>query len=72
MELRDIGAAVIGAERVAAEWLRDGGLRSEVRRRIERAEFLMEAGYRDLAAGRVLRPFEAWKRARRRQAAGRR
>ena len=40
-------------------------MRATVRRRVEKAEFLMEAGYRDLAAGRPLRSFVAWKRARR-------
>ena len=51
---------------MAGEWARDGAMRATVRRRIEKATFLMEAGYRDLAAGRALRPLAAWKRARRR------
>ena len=40
-------------------------MRATVRRRVEKATFLMEAGYSDLAAGRALRSFVAWKRARR-------
>ena len=61
---------LFGAKRVAGEWLRDGAMRATVRRRVEKAEFLMEAGYRDLAAGRPLRSFVAWKRARRRRGEG--
>lgn len=34
----------------------DGAMRSQVRRRVEKAEFYMEVGYRDMAAGRKVRP----------------
>ena len=45
---------------LAEAMVRDGSLRAAVRRRVDKATFLMEAGYRDLAAGRRLRPQAAW------------
>ena len=63
---RAIGEAVLGPGRMA-DWYRDGSLRAQVRRRIEKARFLMEVGYRDLAAGRRLRSIGPWRRSRKRR-----
>ena len=49
---REIAADLRGAASVAADWYPDSGLRSLVRRRIEKSVGLMEDGYRQLAAGR--------------------
>jgi hypothetical protein len=49
--VRDTAAAVFGADRVAADWLRDSPLRDRTRYLIRRGRRLMEGGYRDLLAG---------------------
>ena len=41
-----------GAKLVAEEWNTESWMRSRVRRLGKKARFLMESGYRDLAAGR--------------------
>lgn len=53
---REIAEALFGRAEVAAHWQLDGGMRSEVRRRVDKALFYMEVGYRDMAAGRKVRP----------------
>ncbi|WP_343055390.1 DUF2285 domain-containing protein [Azospirillum oleiclasticum] len=50
--VRKTAAAVFGADRVAADWLRDSPLRDRTRYLIRRGHRLMEGGYRDLLAGR--------------------
>ena len=49
---REIAIDLYGAERVAADWHTESWMRSRVRRLGKKAHFLMESGYRDLAAGR--------------------
>ena len=44
---RQIAEALYGRAAVARAWQLDGGMRSEVRRRVDEALFYMEVGYRD-------------------------
>ena len=54
-KLPEIALAVYGAEKVAKQGLdADSDLRACARRLIEKAQWLMDGGYRELAAG--LRP----------------
>ena len=50
---RRIAIDIYGAAKVAAGWYEDGGLRSRVRRRIDKSLQLMNGGYRDLVAGGI-------------------
>ena len=52
---REIAEVLFGREK-AARFELDGAMRSEVRRRVAKALFYMEVGYRDMAAGRKVRP----------------
>ena len=45
---RGIAEDVWGAEKVAAEWSSDGGMRAKARRRIAKARKLAGGGWRDL------------------------
>lgn len=47
--LRETAAGLFGAEAVAGSWYADGGLRSRVRRLVQRGQSLMRGGYRRLA-----------------------
>ncbi len=47
--LRETAAGLFGAEAVAGGWYADGGLRSRVRRLVQRGQSLMRGGYRRLA-----------------------
>ncbi|GAB7525713.1 DUF2285 domain-containing protein [Paraburkholderia sp. 2C] len=47
--LRETAVGLFGAEAVAAGWYTDGGLRSRVRRLVQRGRALMRGGYRRLA-----------------------
>ena len=49
---RQIAVQLYGAKRVAEGWSTESPMRSRVRRLGKKARFLMESGYRDLAAGR--------------------
>ena len=49
---REIAVQHYGAKLVAEEWSTESSMRSRVRRLGKKARFLMESGYRDLAAGR--------------------
>jgi len=49
---RETAIDLYGAERVVAEWNTESWMRSRVRRRGKKARFLMERGYRSLAAAR--------------------
>ena len=46
--LREVGEGLFGMD-AAADWYSDGGLRSKVRRLVQRGEALMHGGYRRLA-----------------------
>ncbi|MNR64426.1 hypothetical protein D3C85_1870690 [compost metagenome] len=46
--LREIAEGLFG-EDAAADWYSDGGLRSKVRRLVQRGDALMRGGYRRLA-----------------------
>ncbi len=46
--LRDVGEGLFGADAVS-DWYSDGGLRSKVRRLVQRGDALMRGGYRRLA-----------------------
>ena len=45
---RQIAVDIFGADEVAAEWYPDGGMRSQVRRWIDKAKSLNDGGWRDL------------------------
>ena len=45
---RQIAVDIYGADEVAAEWYSDGGMRSQVRRWIDKARALADGGWRDL------------------------
>ena len=45
---RQIAVDIYGAEEVKANWYSDGGMRSQVRRWIDKARALVEGGWRDL------------------------
>jgi hypothetical protein len=47
--LRETAAGLFGTEAVAGGWYADGGLRSRVRRLVQRGQLLMRGGYRRLA-----------------------
>ncbi|CAD7379431.1 DUF2285 domain-containing protein [Xanthomonas arboricola] len=47
--LRETAVGLFGAEAVAAGWYTDGGLRSRLRRLVQRGQSLMRGGYRRLA-----------------------
>ena len=49
--LREIAAALWGADRAAAEWHSESWMRSALRRRLRKARATL-ARYRDIAAGR--------------------
>ena len=46
--LREVAAALLGADAVAADWHADGALRAHVRRLVRRGDALMRGGYRRL------------------------
>ena len=43
-----IAMDIYGADEVAANWYSDGGMRSQVRRWIPKAQALVDGGWRDL------------------------
>ena len=45
---RQIAKDIFGAKKVAAEWHPDGWMRSQIRRWIVKAKFLVDGGWRDL------------------------
>ena len=45
---RQIAVDIYGAEEVGANWYPDGGMRSQVRRWIDKALALADGGWRDL------------------------
>lgn len=47
--LREVAEGLFGADAVAKGWYADGGLRSKVRRLVQRGKALMRGGYRRLA-----------------------
>lgn len=47
--LREVAEGLFGADAVAEGWYADGGLRSKVRRLVQRGKALMRGGYRRLA-----------------------
>ena len=47
--LREAAEGLFGADAVAEGWYTDGGLRSKVRRLVQRGKALMRGGYRRLA-----------------------
>jgi hypothetical protein len=47
--LREVAEGLFGADAVAEGWYADGGLRSKVRRLVQRGKVLMHGGYRRLA-----------------------
>lgn len=47
--LRDVAEGLFGIDAVANDWHADGGLRSRVRRLVQRGQSLMRGGYRRLA-----------------------
>ncbi len=49
--LRGIAIDLYGGKRVAEDWLRNGSMKGRVRWRAERAEWLMNGGYRVLLRG---------------------
>ncbi|HYM36615.1 MAG TPA: DUF2285 domain-containing protein [Steroidobacteraceae bacterium] len=49
---RDIAAAFVGEETVAAEWSADSTLRAHVRSLIQRGRLLLNGGYRELVESR--------------------
>lgn len=51
---REIAMDIYGPAEVAAKWYSDGGMRSQVRRWIDKAKALLEGGWRDLVPRQVL------------------
>ena len=51
--VRDTAEALVGSERVAAQWYRGSPLRDQTRYLIRRGHQLMDGGYRDLLTGRL-------------------
>ena len=47
---RQIAVDIYGADEVKANWYPDGGMRSQVRRWIDKARTLAEGGWRDLVS----------------------
>ena len=45
---REMAVDIFGADRVAEDWYPDGGMRSQMRRWIAKAEALSEGGWREL------------------------